>query len=68
MLDTHIDTINYSIWRPVFRRRLLLNIYLVNVKESKKSERILRGSSFDVDEAYVSILDLPDCCFSIGII
>jgi hypothetical protein len=28
----------------------------------------LRGSSFDVDEAYVSILDLPDCCFSIGII
>ena len=42
--------------------------YLINMKESKKSERILDSSSFDFNESKALILDLPDCCFPIGII
>jgi hypothetical protein len=42
--------------------------YLINMKESKKSERILDSSSLDFHKSKALILDLPDCCFSIWII
>jgi len=42
--------------------------YLINMKESKKSERILDSSSLDFHKSKALILDLPDCCFSIWIL